>query len=213
VIGVPRRSRAWREASFAVLDFETTGLDADRDHVLSFGLVPVESGRVVMRAAVYRVVHPPLPVPAESIRVHGIRPSDLRDAPALDEVVDELVDGLRRRELVAYAAAIELAFLERLSARHAGLRVRRAIDVLDLASALAGRGGGSTSLTQRLPTLADEFGVPVARTHHALGDALTTAQLFLVLATRLEALGAGRLSDLRRAGGSHFAKRFWRTSP
>ena len=31
------RSRPWREAEFASLDFETTGLDRERDAVVSFG--------------------------------------------------------------------------------------------------------------------------------------------------------------------------------
>jgi DNA polymerase III epsilon subunit-like protein len=50
--------------------------------------------------------------------------------------------------------------------------------------------------------------VPVVRTHHALGDALITARLFLVLATRLERLGAGRVPDLERAGSIQIARSF-----
>jgi DNA polymerase III epsilon subunit-like protein len=42
-------------------------------------------------------------------------------------------------------------------------------------------------------------GVPVADPHHALDDALVTAQLFLVLAARWEAGGHGaRVADLLR---------------
>jgi DNA polymerase-3 subunit epsilon len=209
-----RGSRSWRAASYAVLDFEATGLDFAHDHVLSYGVVPVEAGRVVLRGGIYRVVRPPVPPPPESIRVHGIRPDELRDAPRLEEVVDELVDAIGTRVLVAHAAAVELGFLGRLRERHGVPPIRRAIDVLDLSDEVAARDRNAPGVgIQRLAALAEAHGIPVARTHHAYGDALTTAQLFLVLATRLERLGAGRLRDLERAGRSQFAKSFALATP
>jgi DNA polymerase III subunit epsilon len=41
------------------------------------------------------------------------------------------------------------------------------------------------------------MGLPVHTPHHALGDAFTTAQLFLALATRLERGQAGRPLTVR----------------
>ena len=192
--------RSWRDARFAVLDFETTGLDFDRDHVLSYGVVPVDSGRARIQSSIYRVVHPPVPLRAESIRVHGIRSSELADAPALEDVVEELADALEGRALVAHAAGVELGFLESLRRRHPRLHVRHAVDVLDLANAVFAREPAvPRPQTLRLAAVAASFGVPVARTHHAFADALVTAQLFLVLATRLERLGAGSVRHLSRA--------------
>lgn len=201
-----RGSRPWREASFAVLDFETTGLDLATDHVLSFGVVLVDGARVQLSGALYRVVRPPIPIPAGSIRVHGIRPSELADAPSLGQVVHELYAALAGRALVAHAAGLELGFLASIRRAHGGPRIRRAIDVLDLATALAARDRDAPAVsTLRLAEIAERYGVPVSRTHHAFADALTTAQLFLVLATRLERLGSFRLGDLARAGRSQFA--------
>ena len=198
-----RSRRSWRQGSFGVVDFEATGLDLIRDHVVSYGFVPIEDGRACMAGALYRVVRPPVPVPAESIRVHGIRPGDLTAAPLLDDVGTELIDALEGRTLVAYAAEIEVAFLDRLCRQLGRPRPRSTIDVLALAAADSELGPPRSS---GLANLAERYGVPVARTHHALGDALTTAQLFLVLATRLEVRGKGSLPDLRRAGRSQFAR-------
>ena len=50
-----------------------------------------------------------------------------------------------------------------------------------------------------LGPLAAELGLPVHAPHHARGDALTTAQAFLALATHLEALGRGSIRSLRGA--------------
>lgn len=213
-MGLGRASRSWREAPFAVLDFEATGLDFDRDHVLSFGVVPVERGRARLAGAVYQVVRPPIPLPVASIRIHGIRPSELEGAPPLEEVLDVLVDALRGRLLVAHAAGVELGFLGRIRRLHGRPRVRRAIDVLDLADEVARLDPSAPPLSsERLARVAELYGVPVTRTHHAFSDALTTAQLFIVLATRLERLGAGRVRDLRRAGRPRLARRSPRTPP
>jgi DNA polymerase-3 subunit epsilon len=200
-----RRGEPWRESSFAVLDFETTGLDHRRDHVISFGLVPVTRGRIELSGALYQVVRPPVPVSPESIRVHGIRPAELVDAPELVDVADPLVAALAERVLVAHAAGVELGFLEEL---YRGLRrrpPRRAIDVVNLAAELLARRGEPPLVSPRLASVAQRFGVPVARTHHALGDALVTAELFLVLATHLELVGIRYSRELLGARRPQFA--------
>ena len=45
----------WTKIGFAALDFETTGLDAN-DTVVSFGVVPVVNGRIVLAGSTYRTV-------------------------------------------------------------------------------------------------------------------------------------------------------------
>ena len=53
----------------------------------------------------------------------------------------------------------------------------------------------------RLADLARAHGLPVHPEHDPLHDALTTAHLFLALATRLERHGRGTLGALRRIAG------------
>jgi DNA polymerase III subunit epsilon len=196
VTPLARGPRSWREARLAALDFEATGLDVRVDHVLSFGLVPIDGGRVRLEESLYRIVKPPIDLPPESIVVHGIRPDDVADAPDLGSVADELVEALAGRTLVAHAAWIELSFLNRFFSK-TRRRWRDAIDVLDLAGRLATlEGAPERTSSQRLVDLAARHEVPPAPTHHAFGDALTTAQLFLVLATRLERYGFASVRDL-----------------
>ena len=59
--------------------------------------------------------------------------------------------------------------------------MRRAVDVRDLVLGLEGRSAARLTLGQA----AERFGVPVASPHNAFDDALVTAQLFLVTATKL----------------------------
>ena len=213
MIAVPRRSPSWRETEFAVLDFETTGLDPARDHIVSFGLVPVVHARIRLADARYELVRPPIVVPTSAIRVHGLRPMDLEAASDLGTHVGELIAALEGRTLVAHAAWIELAVLERGDALGGRRPRRRAVDVLALAATLTNRGDPRRPASARLAALAETYGIPVERTHDAFADALTTAQLFILLATELEGRGDATVRDLARAGRSEIARTFFADTP
>ncbi len=180
----PDRSAAWRELSYAVLDFETTGLRPAGDEIVSFATVPIDGGSVRVGGSRYRLVRPRRMPGAESIRIHGLRPADLEDAPPFEDVLDELLEALAGRVIVAHVAAVERGFLVAALSRH-GLELRNPI--VDTA-ALARELGRPTGLSD----VARSFRLPVHRPHHADGDALTTAQVFLALASHLD--GAGPLT-------------------
>jgi DNA polymerase-3 subunit epsilon len=194
----------WREAEFCVLDVETTGLDLNRDDIVSFGTALVIGGRIPCGRLVYREVRPNRPVSVAAMTVHGLRAADLAGAPVLDEVLDEVIDLLSGRVLVAHAAWVERAFLDR-ALRPRGLRTARA--VVDTAALLrACRLADSDSGTEpALEAAARRLNLPVYTPHHALGDAFTTAQVFLALATRLERRRTLTVRDLCRVSAHHAA--------
>jgi DNA polymerase III epsilon subunit-like protein len=88
------------------------------------------------------------------------------------------------------------------------------VDVLRLA-VLADRIDGSVHLSgdYALAAAAKRYGVPMERPHHALDDALTTAQLFLVLATRLSKHGYGTPKRLRASARPIPRQRWWAVGP
>jgi DNA polymerase-3 subunit epsilon len=188
----------WREAPFSVVDLETTGLDARRDEIISFAAIPIDDGRVVVGSIRTAIVQPRHMPDADTIRIHGLRPADLADAPPLREVLDLVVEALAGRVLVAHAAWVERAFLD-AALRPAGLRV--AEPVLDTSvlvrHVLRGNGVGEAE-TIRLSDAVERLGMPVHRPHHADGDALTTAQLFLALVAHLDAIEPQTVGSLAR---------------
>jgi len=201
--GPPRRlrRRPWIEAEFASLDFETTGLDPDHDAVVSFGILPVRRGRVILAESQYREIAPEAPLTARSIVVHGLRPLDLKGAPTLSQVLPDLRASLQSQYILAWSAEVEAGFLSRAFGGSRRWWRRRIIDVLLLAQVadrLEGRAArpGDYNLT----TAAARIGTPVHAPHHALDDALTTAQVFLVLATKLSTRGYGTSGQLLKAG-------------
>ena len=189
------RSRPWRQVEFASLDFETTGLDRERDAIVSFGVVPVRAGRVVVGEAVHQLVVPDVPSSPESMRIHGILPKDLAEAQPFAIAGQTLRLALAGRFLLAWFASVEIGFLGRLYGGRRRSWVRRTIDVRQLAIELEHL---DQDVRQSLSSAAEHYGIPVANPHEALDDAMVTAQLFLVLASRLEERGFGSTRSFLR---------------
>ncbi len=182
---LPGGSTPWRQARYCVVDLELSGLDPRVDEIISFAAVPVESGVILAGGAVYGVCRPTHPLREASVLVHGIRTIDLEAAAPLDEAVLPLVVAMTGRILVAHAAWVEQSFLSSVLRRQ-GVRLRHpVIDTQQLGRLLA-RQSGRHAVRPSLHELAETLGLPSHRPHHALGDALTTAQVFLALAAHLD---------------------------
>jgi DNA polymerase-3 subunit epsilon len=197
---MPARSTPWRQAAFCVLDLETTGLLAPDDEIIAFATMPVDGGRARVRDANSRLVRPRRMPGPDSIRIHGLREEDLVGAPPLSAVLDQLLAALAGRVLVAHVATLEERFL-RGAMLAAGLSLRNpVIDTHALALEVYERRREAPPESVRLAPLARALGLPVHRPHDAAGDVLTTVQVFLALATKLDALApqtVGSLCELR----------------
>jgi DNA polymerase-3 subunit epsilon len=193
------RRRSWREGSYLCVDVELTGLDPASDEVIAFGAVPIDEGRIRAGGAIAGMVRPAAPRRTGSVEIHGILPQDLHTAPPAAEALAPLARALSGRTPIAHAAWVERAFLGP-ALRGAGGRLPRGI--IDTAMLWRLHGILRDGADPGYPTLAhltQQLGLPSHHPHQALGDALTTAQVFLALATRLERLGHGRLRDLVHA--------------
>jgi DNA polymerase-3 subunit epsilon len=199
----PARSTPWRELDFTVVDLETTGLNPSRDEIVSFATVTVSHGKVSLADARYELVRPRRMPGEDTSRIHGLREADLIEAPPLEELLEEMLDALAGRILVAHVAAIEHGFLEAALAE-SGLPLRNQfVDTAELSLELSRlrRERSSERAPIGLSELARSLGLPVHRRHTADGDALTTAQAFIALATHLDAFETQTAGSLVRASG------------
>jgi DNA polymerase-3 subunit epsilon len=188
----------WREAAYAVVDLETTGLDPKQDEIISFAAVPIDAGRITVGAVSTLMIRPSRMPEAETIRIHGLRPQDLAEAQELPAVLDSILEALTGRVLVAHAAWVERGFLSE-AIKEAGVRLRRpVIDTVALFRRAQGQSAVDDEAVVPLSDAARDLGLPVHRPHHADGDALTTAQLFLALAAHLDLESEQTVSSLSR---------------
>lgn len=203
----------WREARFVVVDLETTGLDARRDEIVSFAAVPVLEGRAIPGLSTSLLVRPEHGSGPAATRIHGLRSADLASAPPLALALHAIATALTGSVLVAHAAWIERAFLD-AALRTAGARLRGpVIDTLALGRRVLTMRGAAVPEHIALGRLARTLGLPVHRPHHADGDALTAAQVFLALATALEADRRSSVSQLVAVSRRSGCARRWAVRP
>jgi len=198
---------SWRAAELVVVDLETTGLDPLLDEIISFAAIPIREGRVRPAELVSTLLRPRRPPPAAGIRIHGLRETDLRRQPTLAERIDLIAGALEGAVLVAHCAWIETRFLGRALAEHDRTLQGPAIDTMALGSAVLAQRGIACPEGPSLEFLARALGLPVHRPHHADGDALTTAQVFIALASHLGREHDATISELARATGPRGALR------
>jgi DNA polymerase-3 subunit epsilon len=189
------------ETPLAVLDFETTGLNAGGDRVIEVAVVRLEPGREP-QLALDTLINPQRPVAATHI--HGIRDRDVIDAPTFREISGELVCALDGCVLAAYNAYFDMRFLDwELGA--AGLRDRPPFLCLMYLRPLLGL-GRRCGLDQACRAHEIEH----ATAHTAADDALAAARLW---GSCMAAMGDRKIrtfGDLAEEGRYKFIESFTR---
>jgi DNA polymerase-3 subunit epsilon len=196
--GRPRGSQRWRHARWCAIDLELTGLDPRRHEIIALGAVPVEDGRVLLGDARYTLVRPSHPPRHDAVLIHKLRFADLVDAPPIGDAVELVLDALAGRVPVFHAAMVERAFLTPLLAERR-VRLPAAADTEILGRVWLHERDGHAPRGLALSTLSRLLGLPAESPHHALGDAVTTAQAFIALASHLDRTSSETIASLVHA--------------
>jgi DNA polymerase-3 subunit epsilon len=191
------RDTPWRSAEWCVIDLELTGLQRS-DEIIAVGAVPIRDGALILGEAVYSLARPEHPPKHSSVLVHKLRSVDLREAPPLDDAIDQLLEALSGRVPVFHTAMVERAFLGK-ELRRRRLRLPDDVDTEVLGRVWLRHRDGATPNGLPLARLAAELGQPGEDPHHALGDALTTGKAFIALASHLDAESPQTVGTLQAA--------------
>ncbi len=194
----PADDTPWRDAHWCALDLEMTGLDPRHEEIIAIGAVPIDEGRIVLGGGLYTLVRTSRRSQHGAVLVHKLRVPDLAEAPPLEEALDRMLEMLAGRVPVFHTAAIERSFLERQFAGR-NVRLPAAADTEALGRAWLRHRDGSSPEGISLGRLARVLGQPAETPHHALGDALTTAQAFIALATLLDTVAPQTVGSLLAA--------------
>jgi DNA polymerase III subunit epsilon len=203
------RDTPWREAEWCAIDLELTGLHRS-DEIIAIGAVPIRDGALMLGEAMYSLARPEHPPKHASVLVHKLRSVDLHEAPPLDEAIDQLLESLIGRVPVFHTAMVERAFLGK-ELRRRRLRLPDDVDTEVLGRVWLRHRDGMTPAGLPLARLVSVLGQAGEDPHHALGDALTTAQAFIALATHLDAESpqtVGSLQAAERELGTGATRRF-----
>jgi DNA polymerase III epsilon subunit family exonuclease len=187
----PGAALALEDATYVVVDLETTGLSPRSSAICEIGAVRVRGLEIEERFET--LVNPRRPLPAPIAALTGIDPTALRGAPPIELAMRRFLEFAGDAVLVAHNARFDMAFLDREVERLTGRRIAApVVDTVWLARRLlAGR-----QKRVGLSSLAYFFGTSAQPCHRALADDEATAEILLALIGLAQETGATTVAEL-----------------
>ena len=192
VLGSSLLGQTLKEATFSVVDLETTGSVIGVDEIIEIGLIQVRGGKVVKRFE--SLVWTDRAIPPWVARLTGISNENLEGAPTFSDLAENLVGLLDGNVFVAHDIRFDLPFLRWEFARRGIGRPA----VTGLCTLQLSRQFWPDLGSRSLPDLAAHFGIEHGNPHRAGADAAATAGVLLEALKESEQLGLVDLGDLYR---------------
>lgn len=179
------------------LDFETTGLDIDKDCIISAGLVDIVNLGINLKSATHQLISCDTQLPEESVVIHQITDNELVNGDNVETVLPYLLSRLSGKVLLAHHASVELSFMNKMCREVYGSDFL--IPVIDT-QYLAKRSFDRKSIDYkgsnlRLFNLRKSFNMPAYKAHNALMDAVATAELFLAMVSKISPKSNAKLRE------------------
>lgn len=167
---------------YLIFDIECSGLDAQKDVILSIGWLCIEQQSIKLNSAqhYYIASESSRRIDKESVAIHQIMPNHLQQGLAIEEAFARLFDAAQGKVLVVHGKCVEVAFMAQFFAQYyqAPLPPFYWLDTLTMEkNRLQAKGEFHQAVT--LPDVRQRYGLPAYPEHHALTDALATAELWL----------------------------------
>lgn len=185
---LPRPGERIRETRLLAVDLEMTGLDPDSDAILTIGWVPIDSGAIDLDGAGEVAVAGGKAV-GDSATIHGIRDCDRARGVGTEAALTQLMDALAGRVALFHHSPLDTAFLDRALRQAFGIGwLWPAVDTLDwFRRREMGRDHEVAEAPTRLDAVRDHYGLAPRSSHNALDDAMSCAEVGLILAAHSRA--------------------------
>lgn len=188
--GLPDAALRVNAAPLLVIDLEMTGLDPAADTIVSIGWVPIDAGSIDLAGATEVGVKPDASRSVgHSATIHGIRDCDRSDGLEPAAALECLMQALAGRIAVFHHAPLDTGFLDRALQQEFGTGWKTPwIDTLDwFRRRQSVRDHDDAAASSRLEAVREHFGLDPRSSHNALDDAISCAEVALILAARSRA--------------------------
>lgn len=163
------------------VDFETTGLDAVHDKLLSVGCVELCHNQIKLGSSYHQIINTKGRLKADNVTIHQITDDQKDQGQPLAQVIEQLLQKLTGKVMLVHFARIERQFLQQACLELYGMAPPLPIiDTLVVAKKrLDKRDVAYDPSELRLSALRAKYGFPDHYAHNALNDAIATAELLL----------------------------------
>ncbi len=180
------------EATYCVLDLETTGFSAKTEKITEVGIMKVVGGKVVDEFSCF--VNPEKPIPPRVVEVTNITDEMVKDAETIDKVMPKIIEFVGDSVVVAHNAKFDVGFLK-YNSKELGLEFNNTyLDTLALAKAIF-----PDFKKYKLGAIAAKLDIEVEVAHRALDDVDTTVKVFNVMLEKLRKKDIKTLNELNEA--------------
>ncbi|MES9830362.1 MAG: exonuclease domain-containing protein [Candidatus Thiodiazotropha sp.] len=175
------------QLSIVSLDLETTGLDPNKDKILSFGLVEMRHMTIKLETARHQLITIDEEIPEESAVIHQITDDQAATGVSIQDALRELLQHMAGKVMLVHYSAIEQKFISAACEKLFGAPfVIPIIDTLVLAQRIFEHRNHTIQPGDlRLFNLRPRYNLPNYKAHNALSDAVATAELFLAMASEM----------------------------
>lgn len=165
------------------IDCETTGLSTKTDDIISVAAIKIRGNRILTSEAFQATVKPKAHMAADSIKIHQILRSDVAQERRVETVLPDLLKFIGSRPLVGYWIDFDVKMLNKNVHELLGITLPNArIDVCDLYyDRKYSKAPPGTKVDLRFAEILADLDLPPLKAHNAFDDALSTAQMYVVL--------------------------------
>ena len=169
-----------QKESLVFLDFETTGLEAGKDHLIEIGALKIDENG--FEHVFDTFVKPPISLPEKIISITKITDDMLINAPTIDKVIDDFIEFIGNATIIAHNAEFDVPWLLLESKKH-NLELKSNSVICTFKWAQALKEGRSS-----LGALAKKYKIGHLNSHRALADSGATKDysLFLKICKRYQ---------------------------
>jgi DNA polymerase III subunit epsilon len=180
------------------VDFETTGLDAVNDKLLSVGFIEIKQQQISLKNSYHQIIKTTEDLSADNVIIHQITDQQKEQGAPLKEVVESLLNALAGKVMLVHFARIERQFLQQACLALYGVAPPfPIIDTLMVAKRQLDKKHVAYDPSElRLSALRHKQGLPNHFAHNALNDAIATAELLMAQVSNMENSNQIKLQDL-----------------
>ncbi len=154
------------------IDLETTGLSPLVDKIIEIGAIKITK----IRSEIFEtLINPEIPIPPHTTDIHGITDEMVKDAPKINDVLNEFADFVGDLPIVAHNAKFDLGFIvQNLQKLNIPLSTSKVYCSVKLS-----RTTHPEMENHKLKTLVKEHNIPLVNHHRAVDDAYAGLRVFI----------------------------------
>lgn len=169
------------KVNYLVIDFETTGLDYHKDHIISLGFTEIKEGRIQLQKSQHHLVRTNRRLESENVSIHRITDDVVSTGISVKQMMNLLLLHMAGKVMVAHYKNIEQNFIQSISESMFGHQLPlQLVDTLEIErKSLQKLHKPMIPKQLRLFNLREQYHLPRYNAHNAMEDAIATAELLL----------------------------------